>query len=118
MRLELVGDHEHGAGLPVPAGQHRGPAVRLGVLGGLPERGGDGEAEFGEEVRAADGDLAALDGAAHAGAGQRGEARRRREGAQAGGGGPGDGLADRVLGGVLHRAGQPEDLVVVAWRRR
>ena len=38
LRPELVGDHDRGAGLPVPAGQHRGPAVRLGVLGGLPER--------------------------------------------------------------------------------
>ncbi|MGH3124774.1 MAG: hypothetical protein ACRDND_27645, partial [Streptosporangiaceae bacterium] len=46
------------------------PAVRLGRLGGLAERGGDGEVEPGEQVRAADGDLAAPDGAADPGAGR------------------------------------------------
>ena len=68
VRLELVGDHQRGPGLAVPADQDRGPALLLGGLGGLAQRRGHHEGQLGEQARAADGDHAAVDGAAHAGA--------------------------------------------------
>ena len=101
-----------GAGLAVPAGQDRGPAVVSRRVHGRAQPGGHVDGQLGEQLGAAHGDVAVPDAAAHPGPRQRGEPGDRRQAAEPGGGLAGDGLADGVLGAVLDRPGQQQRLLL------
>ena len=83
-----------------------------GRLGGF-ELGGEGHGPVGEEPFAAGDHAVPVDDALDAEAFEVGEAFDGGEGADPLAGAGGDGLGDRVLGGVLEGTGEAEDLVGV-----
>ena len=96
----------------VPAGGDRGLPARLGGAAGGVELGRQVHRPVGQQRGAPDDERVAVDDALDAEALAVGEALDRRERAL-GGGGLGDRLGDRVLGGVLERADEPQRLVAV-----
>ena len=108
--LDRVGDRDGAADGAVPADQHRG-AARLLPLAALPGQvGRHGHPVLGQQPRAPDDDLAAVDGAARAEPGQRPERLGPRQRAALPPRGRADRGRDRVLGRLLDRARVPQQV--------
>ena len=104
--LDGVGDDEDGAECAVPAGEDRGLAASgLGCVVGCVEFGRDRHRPVGEqEPRPADDHRVAVDDALDAETLRGWRSPSTGAAGRRGRGGVGDGLGDRVLGGVLERA--------------
>ena len=118
--LDGVGDDEHARGSRRPS--RRGPRVRPGCLGGVLARrqlGVEGQRPVGEEALAAGDDGVAVDDALHAEAfGLANASTRGQRRCPAGARPSAMARGDRVLGGVLERAGEAQHLALVDVRRR
>ena len=112
-RLDRVGDGEQPARLAVPGHEHRGPSRGLGGLPGGVQPGRDLDAPVGEEGGPPDLDAVAVDHAFDAQALAVRERLDRGQGAGLVARGARDRLGDRVLGRVLERARDPQELGAV-----
>ena len=117
-RLDAVADREHRPCGAAPGKQHRRPPGIFHTRGRVPQLGGHGQAQLIHMPRAAKHGRAPGRGTGDARAGQAGEPGHGRQGAEPRHRGPGDGLADRMLRGVLHRPRDEQALLLVStWPR-